>query len=225
MPLAIVFKEDKLDYITGTLTISGNGMMPDYHSNNLPSWYAYRTSITTIMIQNGVTKIGNNAFNGCSILLSIIIPTNVDIIGEYAFAGCSSLKVVTIEDSSIPLSFSYRALNESNNIETVHLGRNLNNAVYGTNSIFKNETHLSTLTIGNDVTEIGNYLFYGCTGLTKITSNPCQPPTINNCNAFEGVNKNIPIILKDCSCLGNASLPSGIYYLKLAEATVKFVKE
>ena len=57
---------------SGTLTISGTGKMMDYHSGNYTSvpWYDNRERIQTIVIQDGVTSIGNKAFSKCINLYS-----------------------------------------------------------------------------------------------------------------------------------------------------------
>jgi hypothetical protein len=57
----------------GTLTISGEGAMPDYAYASAP-WYSSRSSITTVVIEDGVTRIGNYAFADCSGLTSVTIP-------------------------------------------------------------------------------------------------------------------------------------------------------
>ena len=81
---------------THTLTISGSGAMQNYGT---PPWYSYRNDIKAVVIEDGVTKIGNLAFNECSSLTSVSIPNSVTSIGEAAFYGCSSLTSVSIPNS------------------------------------------------------------------------------------------------------------------------------
>ena len=75
----------------GTLTISGEGTMPNYNSANMP-WYSLRTDITDVVIEDGVTGIGNYAFYGHSVLTSAVIPASVISFGTYVFQGCSALQ-------------------------------------------------------------------------------------------------------------------------------------
>ena len=70
----------------GTLTISGTDM-PNYSSNSSP-WYSRRDKIKKIVIENGVTRIGNCAFYEYKSLTSITIPNSVTNIGDWAFYGC-----------------------------------------------------------------------------------------------------------------------------------------
>ena len=53
-----------LNTSTGALTITGTGAMTDYTNSSPAPWYSYRSSITSVSIGCGVTRIGNNAFNG-----------------------------------------------------------------------------------------------------------------------------------------------------------------
>lgn len=82
----------------GVLTISGTGMMKDYNNNNfnITPWYNLRSSIEKVVIEDGVTSIGDFAFESCSKLTSITIPDSVSSIGHSAFAACYSLTSVTI---------------------------------------------------------------------------------------------------------------------------------
>ena len=62
-------------------------------------WYSYRADIKAVVIEEGVTSIGDNAFNECSSLTSVSIPNSVTSIGEFAFISCSSLKSFSIPNS------------------------------------------------------------------------------------------------------------------------------
>ena len=126
----------------GTLTISGTDM-PNYNTNNSYyncPWYYKRSQIKKVVIENGVTSIGERAFEGCSSLTSITIPNSVTSIGNSVFQGCTNLTSVTIPNS------------------VTSLGR----------SVFSNCSSLTSVTLPNSVTSIGGDAFYYCKGLTSI---------------------------------------------------------
>jgi len=79
----------------GTLTINGAGAMPDYGCTPVP-WSEYRESIVYVVIENGVTHIGNIAFINCWNLVSITIANSVTSIGHGVFQECESLISVPI---------------------------------------------------------------------------------------------------------------------------------
>jgi hypothetical protein len=81
-----------------TLTISGTGAMPDYTPGQTP-WESYRTSITTVVIDNGVASIGRFAFSEFFHLTSVSIPSSVTDIITYAFSGCDDLTSINIPSS------------------------------------------------------------------------------------------------------------------------------
>ncbi|MDE6256664.1 MAG: leucine-rich repeat domain-containing protein, partial [Muribaculaceae bacterium] len=126
-----------------------------------------------------VTSIGYSAFKGYIGLTSLSIPNSVNSIGNYAFEGCSGLKKLTIEDGETVLSLGYQHNTYYNSdsglfddcpLESIYLGRNLivdKGSLYCLPFSFK--TTLTSLTIGNSVTSIGNYAFYKCSGLTSLT--------------------------------------------------------
>ena len=80
----------------GVLTVSGSGPMTDYGSWRDVPWGAYRDSIKTVVIANGITSIGNSAFNSCAAMTSITIPDSVVKIGNLSLTGCTSLTSVAI---------------------------------------------------------------------------------------------------------------------------------
>ena len=84
---------------TGTLTISGTGGMPNYADASKRPWDAYSSSIKKVVINNGVTSIGDYAFEHCTGLTSVTIPNSVTSIGSRAFCDCYGLTSVTIPNS------------------------------------------------------------------------------------------------------------------------------
>ena len=93
-----------LDTESGVLTIYGTGNMRNYHGNwdygcrgngNAP-WYNYRTRIKSVVIEDGVTSIGNAAFYQCTNLTSISMPPSLTKISYEAFRGCSNMEEITI---------------------------------------------------------------------------------------------------------------------------------
>lgn len=82
---------------SGTLTISGEGKTQDFTgSNTSSSWKPYNDRIRKIVIENGVTRIGWNAFSGCTNLTEVILPDSLKVISLKAFMDCSSLTVIRI---------------------------------------------------------------------------------------------------------------------------------
>ena len=144
------------------LTIFGTGAMADYSYSNRP-WFSFRTDITTVDIRNGVTTIGEDAFDGCNALTNISIPTSVTSIGDYAFSNCYSL-------SSIELPTSLTSICKG----TFDTCKSLTSITIpaGVTSIddqaFEWCTALTSIDLPASVTSIGYYAFSLCTALSSI---------------------------------------------------------
>lgn len=125
------------------------------------------SSLVSINLPNTVTSIGNNAFYGCSSLTSINIPSGVKSIGSNAFYGCSSLISLTIPAG----------------VSTLGTG------------LLKNCFSLTTLTLPEGIKTIDSETFYGCSSLNSI-SIPSTVTTIKS-NAFNGCNSLTSLVIPD----------------------------
>ena len=170
----------KLDQ-EGVLTVYGHGEMPDFLSyeiirasadlfggeiseEKLVPWYSQRKDINEIVIDNGITsigeyafesspncnavkisesvrKIGDHAFEHCEALADLTWHEGIEHIGDYAFSSCYSLA-----DAAIPSGVTY-------------LGQKAFAWCY----------RLERVTIPDSVEECGQYLFQDCMGLTDVT--------------------------------------------------------
>ena len=135
----------------GILTISGTDM-PDYgsyvYSKESP-WYSQREKIKKIVIEEGVTNVGDYAFYGCSRLTSAIMPNSVTKIGRQAFRNCSNLISVIIPNSVIVIG----------------------------EEAFRSCSCLASVTIASSVTTIGQRAFSGCSEIKELYSWNANPPT------------------------------------------------
>ncbi|MCM8871999.1 MAG: leucine-rich repeat domain-containing protein [Paludibacteraceae bacterium] len=157
---------------TGTLTISGTGDMNDYDYTSQVPWYYL--SIKNVVINNGVTSIGDYAFYNCKGLTSVTIPNSVTSIGFRAFEGCTGLTSVTIPNSVT--SIGYEAFVGCTGLTA---------PVYNTHVFaYMPKSYSGAYSIPNSVTSISSYAFYGCTGLTSITIQ--NSVTSIGFRAFEG---------------------------------------
>ncbi|MBO5453437.1 MAG: leucine-rich repeat domain-containing protein [Clostridia bacterium] len=80
------------------LTISGSGAMDNFSGSGAP-WSAYSAEIETVILSEGITSIGNNAFAGCKFIETVTVPGTVTSIGSGVFEGCQNIVSVTIPKS------------------------------------------------------------------------------------------------------------------------------
>ena len=126
---------------TGVLSISGTGAMADYDgfNNKKAPWDGWHTYITSIVVNNGVTRIGNWSFYYLINATSVSLPNSVTEIGDYCFRQC------TFTTITLP--------NKLKKIGTY---------------AFHSCGGLTSITIPSTVTGLSTGVFYGCTNLKDI---------------------------------------------------------
>lgn len=90
-------------YKDNVLTVGGSGKMPNYKPGKAP-WEEYKAEIRTLMIEEGVTGVGENAFNGFYNIKNAVLPESLETISEGAFLGCTRLAAVVLSDNTAEVS-------------------------------------------------------------------------------------------------------------------------
>lgn len=191
----------------GTLTISGTGEMYDeygWHINNgeLPPWSAYKESIRKVIVTEGVTTIGANAFYeytaletvslpdslleirecafwGCTALSQINIPHNMDIIEMWAFKGCESLMEIYLPEG---VSLGSCVFLDCKSLKEINIPKSW---TYIPSWFLSGCSNIKEVELHEGITEIGSSAFES-TGITSI-SFPDTLTSIGN-SAFGGTN-------------------------------------
>ena len=142
-----------------TLTISGTGRMNDYDFNT-PWGYG----INKVVIEPGITYIGNFAFSECRNLTEVTIPDTVTEIGNCAFNICTNLTSITIPGSVKTIGRS--AFSECVYLKDLIISDGVKNIG---ESAFETCTRLESVTIPDSVTSIGKNAFFDCTSMKSAT--------------------------------------------------------
>ena len=156
-----------------------------------------RRSLTSLVIPDSVTNIGDYAFSGCSSLSSVVIPDRVTSIGDCAFENCSSLTDIVIPDGVTNIG------------KCAFEGcRSLTDIVIpdGVTSIgdcaFENCFSLTGIVIPDSVTGIGKFAFDGCSSLSSVVI-PDSVSCIGS-GAFKNCSSLSSLVIPDCvTSIGN----------------------
>ena len=149
----------------GTLTISGQGAMPDFGSIGDQPWSTNSDKIRKVVIENGVTSVGSCAFWNCGVLsaeisasvtaignsafrssgiISVTIPSSVKTIGDSAFRECENLSSVTVCEG----------------VETIE------------QNAFRSCTKLASIALPSTIGEVGAAAFIQCQNMSSATFAP-----------------------------------------------------
>ena len=171
-----------------TLTISGTGEMKDWDNDSVEGWHdtQYTNLIQKVIIEEGITRIGEYAFDVCSTLTSINIPESVTSIDAFAFEGCSSLTSIMIPEGVT--SIGGYAFAWCSSLESIEIPEGVTSIGY---SAFYECSSLTSINIPESVTTIKNYAFAGCSSLKSITIpenvTSVGSGTFSGCSSLEGI--------------------------------------
>ena len=173
----------------GVLTISGTGAMANWENDS--PWHENQ-DIKSVMIEDGVTSIGHNAFFRCSGLANITFPNSVKSIGVNAFYGCSGLTSIKIPNSVTSIeTWMFYGCSGLTSIK-------IPNSVTSIGSFaFYECSGLTSITIPDSVTSIGSYVFYKCSGLTSIKI----PNSVTSIGSY---------VFSGCSGLTSITIPDSV---------------
>ena len=150
----------------GTLTISGTGDMWDYGG----VWGGYSTApwfgenVTSVVIEDGVTNVGDFAFYGCRELQSVSLPKSVTAIQYAAFSYCRSLQSITLPSNLQTIGEC--AFSRCENLKTVNLPDSVTEIQY---YAFGRCTSLASINMPAALSSLGEDSFYGCGSLDAIS--------------------------------------------------------
>ena len=171
----------------GVLTITGTGPMENYSQNGKQPWYDKMTEISSVVIEEGITTIGNRAFYGAKNMVAISIPSTMEKIGLGAFLGCGTLKNIDYNDSlsswrKIDINSSGNMVldNAKINVKSVNgtLGTNIEWELYnnvltltgegkvtgfksgGSQPWYQYRTTIKEVVISEGITDIGSRVFH-----------------------------------------------------------------
>lgn len=246
-PDGVIYVGKVLYKYKGDMPANTNIAIKDGTISISPQAFQKCSTLISVVIPNSVTNIGYYAFSSCSSLSSVTIGKNVTTIGGYAFAWCeNSLTSITLPenitsiashafyecDKLVSVVWNAKKVNE---VDDIFDCERIKTFVFGDSveyipaSLCRNMSSLTSVTIGSNVTSIGDYAFSKCTSLSSVTI-PNSVTTVGRgvfygCSALESVvlSENITELpseynynrgdygfFHECSSLKSISIPHGV---------------
>ncbi len=224
----------------GVLTLTGTGAMKDYEagyyssSDTAAPWYDRDVIyVSSVVIGEGITHIGNYAFYNCMLLADISLPSTLGTIGRYAFADCDSMNEIVLPDSVTEIG--EWSFGSCKNLTAATLSSSLTSIG---DAAFYACKKLQGIEIPETVTYIGDAAFEDCTALSGSVTIPAGvtelESTFENCGNLEhvylneGLQKLGSLTFYECNKLTEITLPStlteigsgALSYTSLAEITI-----
>lgn len=200
---------------THTLTIYGTGEMETYGDTYKAPWDSFRDKIESVIVEEGVTSIGNRAFYQCERLSYVNMKSTVIHIRSDAFSGCTALASVSF--SSTTKIIDSGAFAECRGLTFILLPKDL--TTIGMNA-FIGCLALTSIEIPDKVTSIGGQAFASCSALKSVKLGDSvkiiEFGAFYNCTALTSIN--IPNSVTDigygafrgCSSLTSIDIPDNV---------------
>ena len=164
------------DAATTTLTVSGSGAMEDYYGPSYTPWQEYRSAVTAVVIGEGVTAVGNNAFHSFVNLRTVSIGSGVERIGSSAFLMCGKLESISVPAATKQIGSA--AFFGCAKLSAISVAQD-NSAYTSDGGVLYNKSMTTLIQapggltgsyrVADTVTKIGDQAFFGCSGLTGLT--------------------------------------------------------
>lgn len=148
----------------GVLKISGTGEMYNFRYPDYSPWYSLRNSVNSVLIDSGVTTIGDYAFRNCEGLEEISIPNGIISVGMAAFETCFSLQGISLPDSVAEIGES--AFESCTSLKSFSIPSSVSCI---SRNMFAYCSYLEEIDIPDSITTVEDYAFSNCAGLTDIS--------------------------------------------------------
>ncbi len=145
----------------GVLTISGTGATYNY-SDTVTPWADVSNTITSVVVSDGITSIGSNAFKEIHTITSVSLPDSLTSIGDSAFSGCNFTQI------DLPPSLTSIGNSAFEGCSSLITFFNFSDTVTFGERVFKDCGSLSFVFMPYNVTSLGKQMFSGCSALTEI---------------------------------------------------------
>lgn len=194
----------------GALEIYGTGATPDYtySTQDTVPYYAYADQITSVVVKDGITRIGDRTLSGSNLknVVSVTFADSVTTLGDYTCYAMHALERVSLGTGLTYIegdSFSSCDKLSAVNITDVGMLFNLgfygytNNPIGVAKNLYLNDVLVTDLVVPEGVTAIKDYLFYNCKSLTSVTI----PDSVTSIGQWS---------FKECSSLANVYVGRGL---------------
>ena len=174
------------------------------------------SGLTFVQIPNSVTSIDFGAFSNCTGLTSVTLNNSLTDIGSNAFENCISLTSVTIPDGVEKIL--YKTFFNCSGLTSVNFGNGLDSIEW---NAFESCIGLTSITLPSSLSYIGYEAFKDCTGLSSLTipSGYIDANAFENCHSLSsvtfgsGVDTIKQFAFSNCIGLSSVEIPDGVRHL------------